>query len=693
MARARESAIAHPSRTTAVNSAASGAGGVFTGSRDVGGRVLMGLALVAALVLVGRVSGAQTNAPRSASRPWAELGRTIPISNVAISPDGSRVAWVEKREGEPGRLLVSRSRPPAGPTVVALAGARKRGENSPAWSPDSSRLAFVSDAGGNGQSEVWIARGEGAGARRLTDVSGYVAKPRWSPDGSAIAFLHVPGGGGGGPLLPHGARTGVIQQVIHNQRIAVVNVETREVRLASPPDLNVYEFDWSPDGRSFAATAAPGPGDDNWWVAQLYVVDRAAGAARLLYQPTRQIAVPRWSPDGAEVAFIEGLMSDQGANGGDLFIVPVAGGRPRDCAPGRKASPSWLRWLSPREILFTEYQGGGSGISTLDTSSGATTTLWHGAERVTAGSFSPSFSVARDGVTSALVRQSFQTAPEVWTGRIGSWKQLSRTNTGQSAEWGQAESLEWRNDGLDVQGWLIPPKVIEPSRRYPMVVVVHGGPSSVVLPTFPDLQHTTGALMADGYFVFLPNPRGSFGQGEAFTTANVKDFGGGDLRDILAGIDAVLARYPVDPGRLGITGWSYGGYMTMWAVTQTDRFHAAVAGAGIANWQSYYGENLIDTWMIPFFGASVYADPAVYAKSSPITFITHVKTPTLVIVGERDAECPAPQSFEFWHALKTLGVPTQLVVYPGEGHHFSDPSHLKDRVERTLAWFDRYLAQ
>jgi dipeptidyl aminopeptidase/acylaminoacyl peptidase len=463
------------------------------------------------------------------------------------------------------------------------------------------------------------------------------------------------------------------------------------VRLVSPADLNVYEFDWAPDGRSFAATAAPGPGDDNWWVARLYVVDRAAGTTRLLYRPTRQIAVPRWSPDGANVAFIEGLMSDQGANGGDLFIVPVAGGPARDCTAGRKSSPSWLRWLSAGEILFTEYQGGGSSVSTLDTNSGAIATRWHGAERVTAGSFSPSFSVARDGVTSAAVRQSFQTAPEVWTGRLGSWTQVSRTNVGQRAEWGTAESLEWSNDGLDVQGWLIPPKVIEPGRRYPMVVVVHGGPSSVVLPTFPDLQHTTGALMADGYFVFLPNPRGSFGQGEAFATANVKDFGGGDLRDVMAGIDAVLARYPVDPGRLGITGWSYGGYMTMWAVTQTDRFHAAVAGAGIANWQSYYGENLIDTWMIPFFGASVYADPAVYAKSSPITFITHVKTPTLVLVGERDAECPAPQSFEFWHALKTLGVPTQLVVYSGEGHHFADPAHLKDRVERTLAWFDTYL--
>src|SRR5438876_639738 len=163
------------------------------------------------------------------------------------------------------------------------------------------------------------------------------------------------------------------------------------------------------------------------------------------------------------------------------------------------------------------------------------------------------------------------------------------------------------------------------------------------------------------------------------------------LRDTLAGVDAAMAKYPIDPARLGVTGWSYGGYMTMWTVTQTNRFRGAVAGAGIANWQSYYGQNLIDQWMIPFFGASVYDDPAIYEKSSPIHYIKNVKTPTLVIVGERDAECPSSQSYEFWHALKTLGVPTQLIIYPGEGHLFIDPKNQADRTDQTVAWFDKYL--
>jgi dipeptidyl aminopeptidase/acylaminoacyl peptidase len=221
-----------------------------------------------------------------------------------------------------------------------------------------------------------------------------------------------------------------------------------------------------------------------------------------------------------------------------------------------------------------------------------------------------------------------------------------------------------------------------------MLVSVHGGPAAVVRAGWARAGLPLQLFSQQGYFVFMPNPRGSYGEGEEFTRANAHDFGRGDLEDILAGVDAVVKSYPVDDQRIGIAGWSYGGYMTMWAVTQTHRFRAAFAGAGIANWQSYYGENGIDQWMIPYFGASVYDDPAVYAKSSPINFIKNVQTPTLVIVGDRDAECPPAQSYEFWHALKTLGVKTEFVLYPGEGHGFHDPQHIRDRFQRVVQWFN-----
>ena len=211
--------------------------------------------------------------------------------------------------------------------------------------------------------------------------------------------------------------------------------------------------------------------------------------------------------------------------------------------------------------------------------------------------------------------------------------------------------MKWKSDSFNVQGFLVYPTNFDSTKKYPMIVQVHGGPSSSVKPLFYAPDSYEALESQAGYFVFLPNPRGSYGQGEAFTRANVKDFGHGDLKDIMAGVDEVLKKYPVDGNRMGIRGWSYGGFMTMWAVTQTNRFKAAVAGAGIANWLSYTGENGISEWMVPFFGATAYENKLVYDKSSPINFINKAKTPTLVVVGERDAECPAPQSFEFWRGL------------------------------------------
>ncbi len=250
------------------------------------------------------------------------------------------------------------------------------------------------------------------------------------------------------------------------------------------------------------------------------------------------------------------------------------------------------------------------------------------------------------------------------------------------------QSVWWKNDGFDIQGWLFLP--LHAEGKLPMITMVHGGPAAAVIPGFAG-PSTSTALLEHGYALFRPNPRGSYGQGERFTQANVRDFGHGDLRDIMAGIDAAAKAAPIDTAPLGLTGGSYGGFMSMWAVTQTDRFKAVVAAAGISDWLSYYGENGIDAWMIPYFGKSAYDDPAVYAASSAINFIHNVKTPTFAYVGEKDIECPAPQTQEFWHAMKAMKVPTSVMIYPGEGHGLRDPEHLADAEQRTLAWFDKYL--
>jgi dipeptidyl aminopeptidase/acylaminoacyl peptidase len=626
----------------------------------------------------------------------AQLDEVHSFSGVSISPDGKWVIWAQPAASssiDTNLFALNWSDPNAKPKRITAGDETKSfREHGVAWSPDSASIAFFSNAKSN-QDQLFVLPIAGGAARPLTNVTGHLTDIRWSADGKQIAFLFAENGGGGGPLEAEPAAVGVIGGSIHNQRLTVVNAAGGDIRQISPADLNIYEYDWSPDGKKFAAIAAPGPADNNWWTAKLYTVDASSGKMSMLYRPPveQQIAVPRWSPDGKQIAFIGGLMSDEGFDGGDIFSIAGEGGAARDLTPGISASASGLSWRDKGTLIFTATRDGGGEICTLDIGNGQTETLSRGSEAIHQDGNFPNFALASDGHTSALIRSSWEQPPEIFAGPIGDWKQLTHDNANQHPHWGKAESVTWSDNGFQIQGWLLYPENYDSRKQYPMVVSIHGGPANLRTASWPGTHFDMSVMAALGYFVFFPNPRGSYGEGEAFTKANVKDFGGGDLRDILAGVDAVLKKVPVDSNRLGVTGWSYGGYMTMWTVTQTNRFRAAVAGAGIADWLSYYGENSIDQWMIPYFGASVYDDPAVYAKSSPITYIKQVKTPTLVVVGERDGECPAPQSFEFWHALKTLGVPTELVVYEGEGHSFRKPENRVDVMRRTLAWFNQYL--
>ncbi len=618
------------------------------------------------------------------------LDKVKTLGETAISPDGKTVAWTEAANGDPqtARMLIR----PLGEgreRTVSLAGAREA-----AWAPDSARVAFLAPEAGSAdarQLQLWTMAVSGKGAfkaHRLTSLKGFLARPEWAPDGRGIAMLFTENAPrAAGPLEAETPPAGVIDDAIFLQKLVVIDAASGKMRTVSPDGLYIYEYDWAPDSAHFVYTAAPGPGDDNWWTAKLYTLDVASGAVKTVHETRMQMAGPRWSPDGSTIAFIEGIMSDEGATGGDIYTVAAAGGEAVDRTPGRKASPSWLSWLpSSKRILFAETVGGSTAVSTLDLASGTTETNWKGDESVHAGG--EEISLSKDGTEAAAVRSSWTMAPEVWAGPVGRWTQVSHANAGMKPAWGEAKSVTWKSGDFEVQGWLVLPAGFEAgTKKYPMVVSVHGGPASARKPSWPRAFFDLTLLSNEGYFVFFPNPRGSYGQGEAFTAANVKDFGGGDLKDILAGVDAVTAEYPVDSQRVGIAGWSYGGYMTMWAVTQTQRFRAAVAGAGLANWQSYYGQNSIDQWMIPYFGATVYDDPAVYAKSAPIDFVKNVKTPTLVVVGDSDGECPAPQSFEYWHALKSLGVKTRLVVYAGEGHRFHKPEDMRDVMARTVAWF------
>jgi len=647
------------------------------------------LVCAVASVLIGASLFAQdgTAAASRAAAVLDSMPRAKKIDEVAISPDGTQVAYIVN-----GELAVI---PAGGGSSHTIAVEGNLPLRDVAWSADGRRLAFIADLPGDvPAAQIWTAAVDGGVPVRHAGLKGYVESPRFSPDGSRLALLFIEGMPRvAGPLQPMTPLAGVVDQKIYEQRIASIDLGTGRLTQVTPADMYVYEYDWTPDGQGWAASAAHGSGDANWWSARLYLVNALTGEMREIYKPKLEIANPVVSPDGKNVAFIEGLMSDAGLTGGEILVVPVTGGAVRDLTPNSRTSPSALAWTSSDVIIFAQNVDGNSSFAAANSGGSKGPTLWTGEELVatTSNAWVPGGSFSRDGSVTAIVRQSASAPPEVWAGPIGKWKQLTNLNAGVKPAWGEIRNVHWMNGSTRVQGWLMLPKDFSPGKTYPLVVNVHGGPSWACTSHWD--ESGMGPQSAMGYFALCPNPRGSYGQGEAFTQGNVKDFGGGDYRDIMAGVDAIAKQYPIDSKRMGIRGHSYGGYMTMWAETQTRRFAAAVAGAGLSDWLSYYGLNDIDEWMIPFFGASVYDDPAVYAKSDPMHFVTAVKTPTLILVGDRDGEVPMEQSVEWWHALETLHVPTKLVVYPDEGHLFIRPADARDYSLRTLGWFEEWFAK
>jgi len=617
---------------------------------------------------------------------------------IALSPDGRHVASVEGDSLPTGgapvvRELVIRSTDGKTEHAVSLpcGAVPECWPSAPAWTPDGQRLSFALRTPGSHARSVLQVDADGSAVRQLLAFDGTLQHLRYARNGT-LAMLATAGANKEVGAVEAGAPlTGDIDTPPPTQRLAVLPAGAGDMKWVSREGLFVYEYDWLPDASGFVGTAAPGDGDRNWWVARLHAFDIASGTDRVLYAPRharQQLAVPKASPDGTRVAFIVGLMSDFGATGGDIFSVPVAGGKAQNLTPKLEASVADIAWGCDGQLRATVQAG--DQMQRVEFGSGraaaAGRVLWSDAVNLDG----VSAAAVCDPPVEAAVIQSFNRAPEIHIGDGRSYRTLTGRNAALHNDI-TVQSVKWTNEGHSLQGWLLqPPTPLAGGAKRPMIVDIHGGPAAAASPWFVNRGVWT-ALLARGYAIFLPNPRGSFGQGDAFTQANVKDFGGGDLRDVLKGVDAVIRAHPIDGQRLGLTGHSYGGFMTMWTVTQTRRFRAAVAGAGIANWQSYYGQNGIAEWMTPYFGASVYADPQVYAKSSPINFITKVKTPTFAYVGEADIECPAPQTLEFGRALQMLGVSSATVIYPGEGHRFRKPETLADIESRTLAWFDRYL--
>jgi dipeptidyl aminopeptidase/acylaminoacyl peptidase len=560
--------------------------------------------------------------------------------------------------------------------------------NQPDWSPDSQHLAFVSNRANLKDAQLYVISLQGGEAQALTNLCGSVRIPRWSPDSSKIAFLY------NGTLenKSHPEADPIVMDAEPNfDRMWLFHTETHELRPATPETCHVFEYAWSPDGTRLVVLSAPHANPaEGWYSAQLHSVHLESGAMQQICTMPHQIGRLTWSPDSTQIAFVSGIMSDEGNIAGEVYIVPSAGGDARCITPSIDHSITWIDWRK-EGIIYGGRRIESSVIGRIDPVTGKTQLIFKDMCAIN-GQGPQSIHIANNGRFAAL-RQSFTEPPTLYMSSLDTnkWEAIISSKLDRKIFPPlHVENRHWHNiDGTTVQGFLVYPPDYKAGERRPMFVHVHGGPSWSYLPNY--ISTWERLMAARGCLVLMPNPRGSWGRGHTYQSANVGDLGGGDWQDIQAGIDAVIADGLADPDRLAIGGWSYGGYLVAWAVTQSNRFRCAIAGASITNYESNYGIVSNREWQTTMFGSNVYEDYERHRSRSPIAFASRVKTPTLLVHGEQDKLAPVQQSIEFYIALKHFDVPTQLVIYPREPHGFEERAHQLDLFQRIGNWIDKYL--
>jgi dipeptidyl aminopeptidase/acylaminoacyl peptidase len=628
----------------------------------------------------------------------AEALRVARVSSPRISPDGARVAYLaaenvmDKEKDTPWKTVTQLwVVPTAGPATAARQFTRgEKSVSNVAWSPDGKLLAFTMDAGDekDAKPQVWFMYADGGEPWQVTKHKSGVRAFQISPDGKTLLLTAT------APLADDEEKRSKQKDdavvVDHDFKMAQLwtwNIGSNEEKALAKGDFTISDGHWSPDGARVTFTANPTPRLDDISLVTAWVVDVASGKQRKLVDTTEPTQTARWSPDGKWIAYLNstGLVVYQV----HLFVVDANGGAPRKLTGKfelNAGEPIWSK--DGNTIYFTSDDHEANRIFAADVAAGTVRSL------TDASSVANLAEISANGQT-AVGTWGDATHPEdVFRSDLnfGSLERITNQNAWLSEyALGASEVVRWKSskDGLEIDGIVTKPVDFDGTHKVPFLLNPHGGPTGASLLSF---SPTEQIMAANGYMTLQPNFRGSTGRGEKFESANQNDWGIGDYKDDMSGVQAMVDKGWADPDRLGAFGWSYGGYMTMWIDTQTDRFKAISPGAGLPDLYSMYSQTDIHRYLTVFYNAkSPWDNYQEYWDHSPMKFIGNVKTPTMILHGQGDTRVPIPQSEEFYRALYERHVPVEYVTYPRENHGFVEPRHIQDRWQRYLVFFGKYL--
>lgn len=695
------------------------------------------------LLLVSIMASISAQAQQKRAMTFEDVMAIKNVSDAQVSPDGKWIAYVvtsadmKENSNDSDVWLVSTS----GGEPIRLTTSKKN-DNQPRWSPDGKRIAFISAR--EEKPQIFLISPFGGEAERLTESKSGVQSFQWSPDGNRIAYV--------APQAPTPEEekkqkdkddAQVIDKDYKFARIWVIDVNTKKASEIVHGDFTASDPQWSPDGKSIAFVANPTPKADDGSRSDIWIVDLRGAAGtdqsdlekkmaglrqslaalstdgdrnyfRIMETQGQMVAVqreidqgtrkrklvendgpdvaPRWSPDGKQIAYLSRNLKSGEIGQQRLTLIAAEGGAPHEIATGLEYQPGPAKW-SPdgRMIFFNASVRTTSQLFSVPATGGQSKQLSNFSGVVGQASFS------RDGSIVCFTKSDTQHPDDVYVTKIGAIESPTRLTDHnpqvRELALGSSEVIRWKSkDGTEIEGLVIYPAAYERGKRYPTVALIHGGPSGAWTQSFPGSWGNFGHVWAGkGWVVFYPNVRGSSAYGEKFLLSNVRDWGGGDYQDIQSGLDHLIAQGIADPDKLAQSGWSYGGYMTAWTLTQTNRFKAVMVGAGLTNMFSMYSTNDLQRILEAYFGAQPWDDLEAYRRASAMTFIKQAKTPTLILHGGSDTRVPPSQAQELYMGLRKNNVPVEMVLFPREPHGLQEPRHRLDKMRREYAWFSKHV--